>query len=264
MAAEDIESRIATNKRVPADLAAEIRKTRQGEAWESYDTVVVGPGANARDPGWFDTWAAFANASEIQWFRTRSSSVGESYTNRPFDRWDYAFDIHMIGIEYLAPLAFGQFASNPVEALTGPEIWTRKLPERMPYKLKIADTDELLILPGSHAPAGVGPYGGIASADAAQYHAPPTNGQPLFVNRWRLGEPIMVPRGSTFVIRSRVDEPLRNCIAEMIGPGFYNLPTGQTVATGGDLFMRCPAYYEIRITLVGVRYVMLRGGYSAA
>lgn len=265
MASGNSETEVPNNRRVPKELADEIRRTRAGEPWESYDEVVIGPGANTIDPGWFNSWADLANANEVTFFRSRSSAVGKSYTNRPFDRWDYAFDIHMFGIEYLSPVGFSEYMENVTDVKLMPEWWTRKLPERMPFTVKIADTDEILILPANHAPAGVGPYGGIASADAAQFHAVPVNGQPLWVNRWKLGEPVMVPRASTFVVRTQIDEPWRSQLAAMnLAPGFMNAPTGGPFVVGSPApFRRIPNWYSMRITLIGVRYVMLRGGYSA-
>ncbi len=251
---------IATNSRVPNDVAQAIRETRSDEQWESYDTVVIGAGAAQTDGGWFNTWATFASASDVQWFRARTGAVGRSYSNRPFDRLDYHFDVNRIGIEFYAPPAFGQFAQKPTDVQIMPEYFVRHLPNLMGFSFKISDTDEILALPGSHAPAGAGAYGGIVDGAPTTQIDLATNGQPLWANRWAyLDEPVMIPRGATFIARAQVDSPLKEYLQTLAtSPGVDTL-VGDTPAA----LVFVPRWYAIRITLVGKRYVQLRGGRSA-
>lgn len=246
------------NKRVGPDLAQEIRETRVREPWEFYDTIIVGLGANAVDPGWFNTFAAFANAQQLQWFRSRAPSVPQAYCNRPFDRADYHFDIERIHAEFLTPSSFG-IVSYPPDQLVMPSKWARQLPNELAVSFKISDTDEILSVVAAHLPAGAGPFGGHIDNMPNPQTEPATNGQSVWGNGWCFEEPIMIPRGATFVARGFLAPQMQTYLALLPnGPGSDILP-GDNAAQ----LVFVPRWYGIRLRLVGARYVQLRGGRSA-
>ena len=248
----------STNRRVSPELAETIRQTRVREPWEIVDTIVVGQGANAIDPGWFNTFAQFATAQQIQWFRSRSSSVPLVDCNRSFDRSDFHFDIEQIHAEFIAPPVMYP-VTFPPDQIAMPTYWTRQLAHEMAASFKISDTDEILSVGMAHLPAGAGPFGGSHNNMPNPTTDTATNGQPVWGNGWVLPEPIMIPRGATFVCRGYLAPQLQTYMALLTGgPGSDLLP-GNNAAE--QIFV--PRWYRIRLRLVGARYVQMRGAMSA-
>lgn len=264
--AEKLEARtknVNTRGRLPSDVEAYIRKTRVAEQWERYDSVVIGPGANAIDDGWFNTWADFALADELTWFTKRNGGVGASFTNQKTERLDYAQDIFQTGIEFIAPPGLGDRESQILDEQIAPLMFSAMLPAQMSFRVKLADADEIALAPGNHFPAGYGVAGGLVDAAAAPVLLPGTNGQAHVSNTWKWPDPVMLPAQGRIAVFARLDNPLRAALAQLSGVGADATP-GHKIIPGpnGDILM--PNWYVIKVFMRGPRYLQLRGARSAA
>lgn len=260
---------------VHTDVAQEIRNTRVAEQWVRYDSIVIGPGASDVDNGWYNTWAEFAAASKLVWFDKRSANVGDAYSNQTAERSDWAQDFFQTGIEWFAPLGLGERETQILDQVIMPELFTRELPNRMAFSVKLAQADEIAQFPGTHAPSGMGTTGIVASQSAATLFSPGQQGDPHTSNSWKWPEPVMLPAQGTIRVTARIDSPLKELLAELgsIGnatpvrqcPGFKQIPPC-TVDTGFSeepTFILYPNWYVIRVWFRGPRYLQLRGGRSA-
>lgn len=261
------------NRRVPPDVAKIIRETRVAEQWVRYDSVVIGPGANQLDDGWFDSWADFANADSIVWFTKRSSNVGRAYTNQGTERTDWAQDFYQTGIEFFAPAGFGEREREVLDAVIMPSLFVRELPNRMPFEITIADSDQVALFPGAHGPSGFGTTGVEASQAPAPLFVPGQQGDAHVSNTWKWPEPIMLPAQGRIRVSARVDQPIRGLLAQLDGcPGHKQLPPCgiQPAGTSGPAgntpptFLEYPNWYVIRVFFRGPRYLQIRGARSAA
>lgn len=271
---QEIEAITDSKGRVLPEIAEEIRKTRVAEQWERYDSIVIGPGAKALDDGWFDTWADFANADSLVWFTKRSSNVGRSYTNQGTERTDWAQDFYQTGIEFIAPPGLGERESEVLDQVIMPIFFTRELPNRMVFRITIADADTIAEFPGIHGPSGYGTTGVEASQAPAPLMVPGQTGEPHVSNTWKWPEPVMLPAQGRIAVQARIDQPIR-ALMQQLGdvegencPGFKMLPPCGAAAagTGGAPlpFISYPNWYTIRVFHRGPRYLQLRGGRSAA
>lgn len=243
------------------DVAAQIRETRVAEQWERYDSIVIGPGANALDAGWFNTWADLANADELVWFSRRSSAVGTSFTNQQTERTDWAQDIYQTGIEFLAPPGLGDRESEVVDEQIMPLLFTKILPGQMSFRVRLADADDISIAPGSHYPAGYGDVGAVSDGAAAPFLSPGVNGTPHTSNTWKWPEPVMLPAQGKITAIARIDNPIRQALRGLTtSPGVKLLPPPGGVGPAVQL----PNFYVIKVFMRGPRYLQLRGARSAA
>lgn len=256
-------------KRVPPDLAQVIRDTRVAEQWERYDSVVIGPGARDIDSGWFNDWASFAAADKIEFFKQRASSVGDSYSNQGTERTDFAQDFYQTGIEFYAPAGLGELETDLLDQMIMPLFFVRELPNRMPFRVKIADADEIALFPGSHAPSGYGVTGVEASQAPAPMMSPGQQGDAHVSNTWKWPEPVMVPAAGRISVIARIDTPAREFLRQLDGcPGSKNMPPcGAAQASLNNEPVESilyPNWYMIRVFFRGPRYLQLRGARSAA
>ena len=247
-----------TDKRGVITNAEAFRNARVAEPWERYDTVVIGPGAQDVDRGWFNTWADFANASKISWFPGRASGVGDSYTNTPDARTDFAQDILQTCVEFLAPPGLGEHADNVLDQGLSQLLFTYQLPTELPLRVKLAGTDEISVAPANHFPSSFGVAGTVVDGAAAPMVLPGSQGTPHITNNWAWPDPILLAAKSLISVETVLDRQSRGLFAAMPGPGNILVPLG------GQLFYTQPCWYKIRITMRGPRYVQLRGARSSS
>lgn len=254
---------------VPPDLAKVIRDTRVAEQWERYDSVIIGPRARELDQGFFNSWQEFANADKIEFFKSRSGSVGDSYSNQGTERTDYAQDFYQTGIEFFAPIGLGELETDLLDQVIMPSFFVRELPNRMPFRIKIADVDNIATIPGSHAPSGYGVTGIEASQSPAPLFSPGQQGEAHVSNTWKWPEPVMVPAGGRIGVTARIDSPAREFLRELdTCPGFKNMPPCGAAQASVDNqpveSIQYPNWYIIRVFFRGPRYLQIRGARSAA
>jgi hypothetical protein len=237
-----------------------IRQLRDRAPFEIYDSILVYPGANNDDRGWFNSFAELADADRLSWFTGRSSRVGKHWTNIPFERRDYAFQIYRIGCEFIAPAPGRTYAAEVSDSLVMPQKWIRELPDYLALNFEIAGADQVYLAPASHFPGGSGQTGALADGTAVGLYQPGTQGDPHLSNRKALPEPIEVPAAGQFSISGRIGQILREFLSNYDAcPGYSDFPgCGE-----GAEPVRQPNVYAIRITLEGARWLQLRGARSA-
>jgi len=244
-----------------AKAAAEIRKLRADEAYSIYDSIIIGEGANTIDNGWYDTWSDFEAANDLTWFGGRSSNAGRAYSNQTSERRDWAFDIYQFHVEYTVVSPFSrEWMTDVTDAQIMPEFFMHSLPHTMAFKVKLAQSDDMLEIPGMAAPAGGGRVGNVVSDAVDQIYNPGSLGQPHVSNAYKFPTPIMVPANGQIVVSSRLTQPIKQYLQNLTAsPGAVNLPNG---AAGG--VTRVPIWYVIRLRFDGNRFLQLRGARSAA
>ena len=236
----------------------ELLKTRVAEQWERIDSIVIGPGARDIDDGWFNTWAEFAAADELVWYSGRSSNVGKSLSNQQTERTDWAQDIHQSLIEFIAPTGLSDFESDPNDGFVTPQLFVQQLPQYMPFRVQLAEADDMTLSPGSHYPSGYGPSYVVQDGAAAPSTFAGVMGEPSITNGWKWPEPLRLAAKSKITVLARIDQPYRTFLSNLPGPGFKQIPDGQ----GG--VVQLPTFYIIRCTQRGPRYLQLRGARSSA
>jgi hypothetical protein len=253
---------IGGNTVIKGEVADWIRASRVREQWERYDSIVIGPGARDLDKGWFNNWEEFANADEIAWFTGRSSSVGIAFSNQQNERYDYAQDLYQFGIEFIAPYTQGDLVSEPLDAQFFPMYFSKEGPNYMSFEMVLAESDNILKIPGSHAPGGVGLAGVDIDQGASPSVYPGTNGQAHVSNTWKWPSPVMIPAKGSLRVNSRISNPMRRFLTNYSGcPG--NLLVPQCPPDPNGATNTLPLFYVIRVTHRGPRYLQLRGARSA-
>lgn len=256
-----VSQQIQGGKVIRGEVADYIRETRVREPWERYDTVVVGQTATEQSRGWFNNWADFAEASNIAWFTGRDNNVGNAFTNQFNERYDYAQDLYQTSIEFVAPIGFAEFASEPLDALFFPAYFAKEAPNYMAFKMELAESDNILRIPGAHAPAGAG----LAGVDFDSAPAPAvytgSNGAPLISNTWKWPEPVLIPAKGSMKVDATIANPMKRFLQQYGNcPGVLNVP--QCPAVQGQT-NELPLWYFIRITHRGPRYLQIRGARSS-
>jgi hypothetical protein len=160
-------------------------------------------------------------------------------------------------IEFVAPPGLSQFASSANDAQLLPLLFLGDLPNQMAFSMIMADADEIAVAPGSHFPSGFGVTNMFMDALAAPATIAGTQGDAHVSNGWKWPEPVMLAAKSRCVMRARIDQPIRGMLANIPGPGNILIPAGETNYV-------YPAWYRIRITHRGPRYLQLRGARSSA
>lgn len=252
-----------------AQLKAMLEGARNREQWLRYDTIVIGQGAKDINAGWFNSFAEFADADNLTWFTsTRNSDVGEAYTNVSGTDEDFAQKIYQSGVEFIAPIASANFDDQAIEG-TGilQRLFVEELSKRMVFKVKIQDTDNVIIAPGIHMPGSVGvdgAYGGVQGLLAASAGH---TGVARVENSWKWPDPLGLPAKSKIQVSARINKPIVELFAQM-----DNLPAAKqypiqdgTDPDGNPLFefVSMRNWYAIRVWHRGPRFVQFRGAYSA-
>lgn len=243
---------------VPSNFAEQVRAARAAEWWERYDSIVIGPGARELSRGWFNDWAQFAAADRLTLFSGRDSSVGPAYTNQPSERTDWAQDLYHTHVELLAPVGASEQQTISIDAQTTPLMFLHDLGAQLVLTTKLAESDEIAQAPASHYPAGYGVAYGQNAGAASPITIAGTNGEPFIGNGWKWPEPIMLAAKAKLTVLGSIDQPLKNALRTLPGPGF------RRIANGDGTFTDIPNYYTIRMTFSGPRYLQLRGGRSSS
>lgn len=252
--AETTDSRGVIHQRT----ANELRKYRSAEEYQRYDSIVIGEGASKRDVGWFENFEDFANASEVQWFTGRASGVGASYSNQNTERTDWAQDLHMTSVEFVAPTGMAQYEEQPLDADFTPLFFTQMLPHYLGMRVVLSDSDEIAKAPASHFPGRYGTSYPLVSGAAAPTVYGGNNGSPDSRSGWRWPIPITLAAKARITVTARVDEPALEAMRSLPAPGAKLIPQSD-----GSL-KRVPNWYTIKVTHSGPRYLQLRGGRSSS
>lgn len=255
---------------VSPEVQADVRQLRSKEQWLRYDSVLIGPGARDIDPTFFNTWAEFVAADSILFNAgQRSANVGLAYTNQSSEREDFAQDIYQSGVEFHAPPGIQQFETDQTDALLMPLVFTQELPNRTSFRVEMADTDTIAVVPGIHLPAGVGTTGTATDDSSSDVTIPGHTGTADVRNTWNWPAPIKIPAKGQFNVRMRIDRPWKQCLSNLINsPGSKVIGIPQPGQGQGGQFeesgtFSCPNLYMIRLWHRGPRYVQLRGARSS-
>ena len=250
---------MATRARGIQDI---VRLQRSKEYYPWYDSVVVGPGANDASSSWFNTFSDFGNADRILWFRGNGRTVGESYSNMPNERLDFAYTIYGAQVDFFAPYGNARFDADIIDSQVMPLYWLHDLPQRLSMKLKIAGTDELFTIPAVKIPSGGGPINTIITGNIDATVSGGSNGLMMAQNMWVAPEPFELPANQTLTVEGRVDAPLRGYLQALTAnPNSKLLPTGNPA--GGNLYTM-PNWFAVRFLFHGAAHRQLRGARSAA
>lgn len=236
--------------------AADVRRLRNREQWERYDSIMVGPGASQVTKGWFNSFTEFARVSQIMWFQSRDSNVDLCYTNQRSERYDYAQDLYNFHLEFIASTFEAEFDSLGASAKAMQNIWCQELPKALGIEVLLADADIIAQGPATAFMAGRGNSGGYATDTGATLVHGGTNGVPNKENGWAFPEPIMIASHAKLTVRAQIGQPIKDLIQAMEGPGTSLYPNGQ----GG--YVEKPNWYGVRATFRGPRYMQLRGARS--
>lgn len=259
---EQVKAELDAGGIIRGEVAEYIRSTRVREQWERYDSVVIGQTATAQSDGWYENWADFANAANLAWFTGRGNNVGQAFTNQFNERYDYAQDLYQTTIEFIAPIGLAEFASEPLDALFFPTYFTKEAPNFMAFKMELAESDNILKIPGAHAPAGSGLAGtDLDSAPAPAVYAG-SAGVPIVTNSWKWPEPVLIPAKGSMKVEASIANPMKQFLQDYGGcPGVLNVPMCPPDPQGATNTL--PNWYIIRITHRGPRYLQIRGARSA-
>jgi hypothetical protein len=244
---------------------------RADESWPLYDTVLIGRDV-PNQPGWFSTFEAFAQETEISFFNRRNrSQVGPEYCNLDTsEQLDFAYMIHSIGVDFIAPpVGTGETEQNVFTSANSANVlmWGNDLLRHSSLQL-ILNQDEKLNIPCSACPSGIGPSG-TSSLFVNQTAAPPTgaplgpmgqytNGVPHITNRWPFPQPIRVPRNHNLRAVIKLSEWARFAANRLEGPVQLFMGNNAQSPDAGSV----PAVFGIRVTLIGNRFVQLRNAQS--
>jgi hypothetical protein len=244
-----------------------IRNVRDENHWSRYDSVVIGPGASQQAPGWFDTFAAFANTDEHIFFTSaRTSSAGLPYVNTSGQSEDWRQDVYALRVEAFSTFGWEGADQNALDSGFLPLLWSTDVPRRSSGRLRLADTDDVLIQPVITTPGVVGPAGGDIGAAASTATLAPGQGIADQRAGWVFPRPLQVPAKGKITFAMKVGEPIRGFLAQLtalpqrknvVVPGVAgpSLTSSQTVSV--------PNWYVIRVSLVGPRFLQLRGARSS-
>lgn len=243
---------------VKSEFAEQVRKTRAAEQWERVDSIVIGPTAGDRSKGWFNSWADFASAEALQLFQGRDAQVGSSYVNQTSERTDWAQDLYQTGIEFVVAPGLAEFMSDSNDAALTQYLFKQLLPHNLTTSIVLAESDEIARMPASHFSAGYGNTGMFSDAAGSTVTQGGTMGVPHISNGWQWPEAIMLAAKANLKVNFRVDQPIREALRVLPGPGYINIPT-----SGGGTY-QMPLWYQIRMFFRGPRYLQLRGARSSA
>jgi len=262
---------MATKKAQPANVQKQLERLRADESWPLYDTVLIGNQVPDH-PGWFPSFEAFAQETEISFFNRRNrSQVGPEYCNLDTsEQLDFAYEIDSIGVDFLGPpCATGTTEEQTWTAAncSGNIMWQADIPRHAELSL-VLNQDEKLNIPVSACPSGIGPKGSSAFngwPTAVPVTGPDigaigqfTNGEPIIDNRWPFPKPIRVPRNHNLRAVIKLSEWARYAVNRFEGPN--QMFMGYNEQSPEDASV--PAVAAIRVTLIGRRFVQLRNAQS--
>lgn len=242
------------------------------EAWEIYDTLLIGGLWNSVTPntGYVPTYAALGGNSEVSFFNMRNRSHGLPYNNQDSrDHLPYVMHIYSIGVAWFSPSTSCYAAVDPAiltEETLPNALFKSEIPKHSSVVLR-TNQDERLLTNALMTPPGYGPVGGgVASGDLQAVHANPnvyhasvSQGESCLVNRWGFHTPLKIPRTANLSVVIRFSAYAQNLMQQWGGPLLQPM---RAVANDGT-------YYGlwgtagIQVTIQGVREVQQRGQYHA-
>ncbi len=246
-----------TPTRVDSAGLGDARHWRAEEQWTRYDSVVIGPNTE-RTQGWFTNFSQFASASTLTWNDgSRKKSAGEAYTNQSGDTEDFAQLIYQSGVEFKAPVMFGDAEADAAEPKIA-AMFLQQLPDLMRFVVKLQDVDNVLTIPGSHMPGGTGTHNQFFEGGGSLQQYAGTNGPGNLGWVWNWPEPLGIPTKSKLTVNAIIDQPLSDFFKQLA-----SFPKQKIIVTE-DGEIEVPNYYIIRVWHRGPRMVQLRGARSAS
>ena len=235
-----------------------VRRLRNREQWERYDSIIVGNGAASQSKGWFNDFIALSRVSQISWFQSRDSNVDLCWTNQKSERYDYAQDLYQFMLEFLCPAFMAEFAEDAGAYKYAQLLWTQELPKALGTEVLLADSDIIAQAPATAFMAGRGNFGTFATDTAASMVVGGNNGVPAKENCWLFPDPVMIAAVAKLTVRAQIGQPVNDILREMPGPGVSLVPKGD------GTYIEVDNWFAIRATFRGPRYMQLRGARSAA
>lgn len=240
------------------------------ETYPLYDTVLVQndlASLSLRPQGWFASFAAMGNATDIPFFNQRNvASAGLPYCNlETRDQCPWPFLIRQLNIHFFAPQFAAQLelpGTHNLWEMKHTPIWEADLPRHFGVEVKVNTDIKLeaaVMMPGS----GGGPVGGGYGSYGTEAGGPETS--PLVYNSGSQGVahrsngfkfpiPIDVPKKAALSVTLYPSEYGRRLLQAMAGPFDYTFPN-----TAGTAMITPAAVFGIRVTLHGTRGVQQRG-----
>jgi len=254
-----------------ADLAPDKPMMNVGEAFQIYDTVLIGGYANTQKPntGYFLSYALLGANSEVSFFNVRNRSHGIPYNNQDArDQLPYVMHIYSIGVAWFSPsTSCYQTADPPTTEETIPNVFFKtEVPKHTSVILR-TNQDERLITTSVMTPPGYGPVGGgIGTGDLDStrtypnvYHASITQGESALVNTWGFKKPLQIPRTANLSVVLRFNTYCQNMLQQFTGPFYQPM---RDVAADTSLY-GARGCAGIQVFLRGKREVQQRGQYHA-
>ena len=242
----------------------QVRELRNEEQWLRYDTSMVGRTASRQTPTWKETFAEWASQDLITWNDgSRTKSVGKSYCNQSGNTEDFSQLVYQSGVEFFCPMGYGANSQYSADALVMVNYWIRTLPTLMSFSFKLQDTDEWLLVPGSHLPAGTGITGASASDAGAPMVWGGQTGNAGMGAVWEWPVPLEIAAKKKLVVEATIDKPGKDFLQQldaMPGVASFTVPDG----ANPGLFKQATQnlWFGIRVWHRGPRRVQLRGAYS--
>lgn len=238
------------------------------EAWDLYDTVLIGEGqGDVNGARWYDSFAELGAETDIPFFNQRNrSGVGTPYCN--FDsaeQINFPYKIESIGVEISVPSFNDVDPATPGTATENRQSYMQFAGDMIKHcalRLKVSE-DEKLLINVLGAPAGTGASGYQVANNSAM---PPSgmgtyvgysNGSPVIGNRWKFAEPVEVPRNRNISSHLIFSSYAREAIKNIPGPGrvLINPANG---AIPDYQSTTIPGIVMLRISMFGIRGVQQR------
>lgn len=246
----------------PASFVDLARGIRNKEQWARYDSVVIGPGARNEDGGWFDNWQQFAAVEdEIKLFAKARQNANPAYSNTS-EREDWAQLVYGMWAEFLAPVSDSRQLTNNLD-LDLARWWTNEVPRGLFMSVKMQDTDQVLAIPGSYAPAGHGATELRVDGASAPTVSPGNSGSSAVGQCWQWPLPLGVPALKRIQVGLRFDKRIFQRISfASNAPGFTTWVAPDPNNPFGNIITNIPNRFILRVGFFGPRFVQLRGAAS--
>lgn len=243
-----------------------------GEAWQIYDTILIGGLYNVFKPnqGYFLNYVALGNVPEVSFFNVRNRSYGIPYNNQDTrDQLPYVMHIYQIGASFIGPSTSCYEDYTPAiltEYCLQNAFFTSELPKHCSLSFR-TNQDERLLSNVTLVPPGYGPVGGgLATGDLQSVHNNPnvghhstTMGESILTNTWGFHKPLAIPRTANISVTIRFSVYAQTMLQRMFGPGFQPMRDNAHDGT----YYGAYATSMIQVFLRGKREVQQRGQYHA-
>jgi hypothetical protein len=250
---------------MPEKVTVEGQRYNVEETFPLFDTVGVTGYLDTiqpTPPGWFPTFAAMGAANEISFFNVRNKATcGRAYNNQETrDQTAWGYLLRAIGVQFFAPPSAIQIDDDSYQEGLHSPIWEADLPIHSSLTLQI-NQDDYLKINSQMVGAGVGPtfggygqYGTLSVSGTGVAQGAQTIGEPMLRNMWHFPDPIGIPRRAAISARIKFSEYARQLLQALTGPHSHQF---YTPAFAGTVLI--PAFFGIRVILVGQRLVQQRG-----